>query len=120
MARSKRVTKQFRVATLARQGLADWEIAERIGCREADVRTAKHRASIAATIRKPVTTQFRIAELARAGLCDVQIAEQLGCSPAYVRVARQRTGLSQPRASASGSRPRTEPALRARGAANHG
>ena len=114
MARSKRVAKQLRIVTLARQGLADWEIAERVGCRETDVRAAKRRASITAANRKPVTTQFRIAELARAGLCDVQIADQLSCSPAYVRVARQRTGLSQPRASATSSRPRAEPAHRAR------
>lgn len=101
MARSKRLTKQLRIMTRIRQGMADWEIAEHIGCRESDVRAAKHRDSIAAAKRKPVTSQFRIAELARAGHSDRHIAEHLGCSPAYVRVARQRTGLSQPRAKAS-------------------
>ena len=98
MARSKRVTRQFHIMTLARQGMADWEIAERVECRESDVRTAKQRVSIAAAKHKPVTSQFKIAELARAGLSDAHIAEHIGCSPAYVRVARQRTGLSQPRA----------------------
>ena len=110
MARSKRVTKQLRIVTLVRQGMADWEIAERVGCREKDVRAAKHRASITAAKHKPVTSQFKIAELARAGLSDAHIAEHLGCSPAYVRVARQRTGLSQPRAKASNaSSRRAEP-----------
>jgi DNA-binding CsgD family transcriptional regulator len=97
MARSTRVTKQLRIMTLVRQGMADWEVAERIGCRENDVRIAKRRADIAATMHKPVTSRFKIAELARAGHSDAHIAEHLGCSPAYVRVARQRTGLSQPR-----------------------
>ena len=78
---AKRVTKQLRIVTLARQGMADWEIAEQMECRESDVRAAKHRASLAAAKRKPVTKQFKIAELARAGLCDADIAEHIGCPP---------------------------------------
>ena len=97
MLRRKKVTRQARVMALARQGLDDWEIAERIGCRESGVRLAKRRATIAATKRKPVTTQFRISELARAGVPDAEIAAQLGCRLEYVRVARQRLGLSRPR-----------------------
>ena len=101
MLRRKRVTRQARVVALVRQGLDDWEIAERIGCRESAVRLAKRRATIAATKCKPVTTQFRISELARAGIPDAEIAAQLGCRLEYVRVARQRLGLSRPRGRAS-------------------
>jgi hypothetical protein len=97
MLKRKRVTRQIRVMALAQQGLNDWEIAERIGCRESDVRLAKRRASIAAARRKPITTQFRISELARAGVPDAEISAQLGCRLEYVRVARQRLGLSRPR-----------------------
>ena len=115
MARPKKATKQLRIVVLSQLGLDDWEIAERIGCPESDVRVARKRASIAAAKRKPVTSQSRIAELARAGVADEQIAAKVGCRLEYVRVARQRAGLYRPRAKGDGPRTRTrapEPAHR--------
>ena len=54
MLKRKRVTRQALVMALARQGLADWEIAEQIECTESAVRQAKRQATTTAAKRKPV------------------------------------------------------------------
>jgi|SRR5215831_1361503 len=98
------MTRHDQIVALARQGLDNGEIAQRVGCRPEYVRTARRRAAEKRQRRrKPTTLHSKIVALVQSGMTDAEVATRVSCRLEYVRVVRRRAGLL-----------RTEAQLRAR------
>jgi DNA-binding CsgD family transcriptional regulator len=88
------MTQHDQIVALARQGLDNGEIAQRVGCRREYVRTVRRRAAEKGQRRrKPTTLHSKIVALVQSGMTDAEVAARVSCRLEYVRVARRRAGL---------------------------